>query len=84
MEQTMAVTVLYYARLADKAGREQEQVTLAPQTTLPELYEMLSRQYDFGCGHQDLEVIISEQLANWSDTLRDGDSVAFMRPIAGG
>ena len=84
MEQTMTVTVLYYARLADKAGREQDKLTVAAQTTLPELYETLSLQYDFGCGHQDLEVIINEQLANWSDTLRDGDSVAFMRPIAGG
>lgn len=80
----MEVTVLYYARLADKAGREQEKVNIAPQTTLPQLYETLSRQYDFGCGHEDLEVIINDQLANWSDTLMDGDSVAFMRPIAGG
>ena len=84
MEESMKVTVLYYARLADKAGREQETLTLAPQMTLPELYEQLSQQYDFGCGHQDLEVIINNQLANWSDTLGDGDSVAFMRPIAGG
>jgi len=84
MEQTMAVTVLYYARLADKAGREQEKVTVAPQTTLPELYERLSRQYDFGCGYEDLEVIINDQFANWSDILMEGDSVAFMRPIAGG
>lgn len=80
----MEVTVLYYARLADKAGHEQEKVNIAPQTTLPQLYETLSRQYDFGCGHEDLEVIINDQLANWSDTLMDGDSVAFMRPIAGG
>lgn len=80
----MKITVLYFASLADKAGIAQETLTLEPPVTLPELFEQLNDQYHFGREQSQLGVAINDNFAEWSDTIEDGDQVAFIPPVAGG
>ena len=80
----MKITVLYFASLADKAGIAEETLTLEQSVTLPELFEQLSDKYHFSRPQSQLGVAINDNFAEWSDSIQDGDQVAFIPPVAGG
>ena len=80
----MDVTILYFASLADKAQKNQEVLLLSPATTLPELYEQLQADYGFDIEQQRLRVAINDEFASWDSRLIEGDTVAFIPPVAGG
>ena len=83
-EPKITISVLYFASLADKAGCDQESIHIAPTTSLSDLFAQLDDQYHFGCCQSQLRVAINDNFAQWSDAIHDGDSIAFIPPVAGG
>lgn len=83
-ETTMTITVLYFASLADQANCQQETVNVQASTSLVQLYEQLSQKYDFHHVQDELRVAVNDHFANWTDQINNGDSVAFITPVAGG
>jgi molybdopterin-guanine dinucleotide biosynthesis protein A len=80
---TRRVTVQYFALLREQAGRGSE--TLQTRARTPrELYGELSRRYPFSLDAAQLRVAINSEFGDWSATLRDGDAVVFIPPVAGG
>lgn len=84
MPPTIQITVLYFASLADRAGRDQETMTLDAAATLTDLYTQLDGQYQFDRTPASLRVAINDHFADWSDTIHSGDRIAFIPPVAGG
>ena len=80
----MTINILYFASLADEANCQQEQVTLAPDTSLAQLYEQLRDKHHFSRPQADLRVAVNDYFAKWDDPINDGDSVVFITPVAGG
>lgn len=80
----MTINVLYFASLADEAHCQEESVTIAPSTSLAQLYEQLSEKHRFSHLHSDLRVAVNDYFASWDDQINDGDSVVFITPVAGG
>ncbi|MDE0491279.1 MoaD/ThiS family protein [Psychrobacter sp. A3] len=80
----MTINVLYFASLADEANCQQEQVTLASDTSLAQLYEQLRDKHHFSHPQADLRVAVNDYFAKWDDPINDGDSVVFITPVAGG
>jgi molybdopterin converting factor subunit 1 len=80
---TRRVTVQYFALLREQAGRGSE--TLETRARTPrELYGELARRYPFSLDAAQLRVAINSEFGDWSATLRDGDAVVFIPPVAGG
>jgi len=80
---TRRVTVQYFALLREQAGRGGE--TLETRARTPrELYGELARRYPFSLDAAQLRVAINSEFGDWSATLRDGDAVVFIPPVAGG
>ena len=84
MSSTIQITVLYFASLADKAGRDQEVINLDPAATLTDLFIQLDSQYQFNRSPSELRVAINDNFADWSQAIHSGDRIAFIPPVAGG
>lgn len=80
----MRITVLYFASLADKAQQGQQQLDLADNLSLSELYTQLKQQHGFELDTSKVRVAINDEFASWDDAINDGDTVAFIPPVAGG
>ena len=80
----MRITVLYFASLADKAQQGQQQLDLADNLSLSELYAQLKQQHGFELDISKVRVAINDEFASWDDAINDGDTIAFIPPVAGG
>ncbi len=76
------IHIEYFAILREQAGKDRE--TLATAAETPEqLFAELSALYKFS-PLQSIKVAINDEFSDMSATLRDGDSVVFIPPVAGG
>lgn len=79
----MKVHILYFAQLADFAGKQKETRTLRDATPAT-LYGELKEAYRFPHEFKQLQVAINHQLSAHHSELKDGDSIAFLPPMTGG
>lgn len=82
-EGTRAVTVQYFAVLREQRGAASEQLSTS-SATASELYDELRERYKFTVQPQFLKVAVNDEFAAWDVTLKDGDKVVFITPVAGG
>ena len=79
----MKVKLLYFASLADRAGRSEE--TRETAATNPrDLYAEVARAYAFAFAPERLRVAVNGALTGWERALADGDEVVFLPPVSGG
>jgi molybdopterin converting factor subunit 1 len=77
------IQIRYYAILREQAGKNEE--ALATDAATPAaLFAELAKRYPFTLGAQQLKVAINAEFRDWQTLLRDGDSVVFIPPVAGG
>jgi len=77
------LTVRYFALLREQAGRGSEALQTAARTP-QELYEQLQRERGLKLAPQFLRVAVNDEFGDWQQPLSDGDTVAFLPPVAGG
>ena len=77
------VTLQYYAQLREQARTSNEQVSTSA-TSLHGLYEELRARHGFTLPPDALKVAVNAQFSDWNRVLRDGDTVVFIPPGAGG
>ncbi len=75
--------VQYYAVLREQAGVREEQVT-SRAPTAQELFTELAARHGFKLAPSALKVAVNAEFSSWSRPLRDGDTVVFIPPVAGG
>jgi len=77
------IRVQYYALLREQAGRSAE--TLSTRARTPrELYVELAAKYPFTLPAEMLRVAVNAEFGDWTQTLKAGDAVVFIPPVAGG
>ena len=76
------ITIEYFAVLREHAGRDKESRDTVAGTA-GELFSELSEQYVFP-ELSSIKVAINDEFSPWDAKLRDGDSVVFIPPVAGG
>ena len=76
----MRITVLYFASLRQTLGKARESVELPSAVSASELW----RQVAAGHGEQRVLVAINQHYVDWSQTVSNGDEVAFFPPVTGG
>ena len=79
----MKIQVEYFALLKEQRSASIEMIETKAVT--PEiLYSDLKRQYSFSLESSALKVAVNEDFAHWDHCLKDGDTVVFIPPVAGG
>lgn len=79
----MKIQILYFAQLADFAGKTEETREITDASPA-KLYAELRDAYRFPHEFKQLQVAINHQLSAHHTELQDGDSIAFLPPMTGG
>lgn len=79
----MQIKVIYFAQLADLAGKAEETRELTDSSPTA-LYEAIRADYNFPHEFKQLQVAINHELSAHEAELKDGDSIAFLPPMTGG
>ena len=81
--QTMQIKIHYYALLREQAGRSEE--LLDTRAATPELlWAELNARYGFTLPREQLRVAVNSEFVDWTRTLKAGDAIVFIPPVAGG
>ena len=83
MSRGKSLHVLYFAAFSDATGKREE-TWMSGAATAAELYQEIAARYGFPFDRSVLGVACNDQVVEWDAELRDGDSVAFLAPFAGG
>ncbi len=76
------VRIEYFAILREHAGKSAEELQTSASTA-GELFDELAVRYAFP-GMSTMKVAINDEFGEWESALVDGDSIAFIPPVAGG
>jgi len=76
------VSVLFFAELQEKSGKEKITVETSGKT-IKELKQSIQSNYDLKTIDQAM-VAVNEEYANDETILQEGDVVAFIPPVSGG
>ena len=80
---TQTVHVQYFAILREQRGLARETLATTAATAV-DLYAELQAKHDFSLPADRLRVAINDEFTAWSAPLRDGATVVFIPPVAGG
>ena len=77
------VTVRYFAGFREHAGTAEESVAVNSSTAAA-LFAELQHRHGSGEPSGHCKVAINDEMADWNDTVNDGDTVLLFPPVAGG
>ena len=81
----MRVQVLYFAAFRDAIGKDAETRELSDPATVADLWKALVGQVPFFARFPAMPpAAVNREYVGGQTTLRDGDEVAFLPPVAGG
>jgi molybdopterin converting factor subunit 1 len=75
--------VRYFAALREQRGLGEERVS-SGAATAAELYEELRVRHGLTLPADRLRVAVNDEFEAWGSAIRDGDTVVFIPPVAGG
>lgn len=81
--ETMHFSLLYFASLADRAGRATESRESAAGTPR-ELYAEVAVAHGFAFATERLRVAVNGTFVGWDHVLAERDEVVFLPPVSGG
>jgi sulfur-carrier protein len=83
MAEEKALHILYYAAFREATGRGEENMRSFAMTAA-DLYGEVARRHGIPYDISILRVAVNEEVVPWSSPVRDGDTVVFLAPFAGG
>ena len=78
------IKVKYFALLREKAGLDEEMLTISDNETGESLFHQLSEKYSFSLNLSQCLVVVNEEYSPKDAILNEGDEVVFIPPVAGG
>lgn len=79
----ITVHIQYFAILREQRGLARESLATAA-TTAAALYDELRTRHGFSLPVDRVRAAINEEFVAWETPLRDGQTVVFIPPVAGG
>ena len=79
----ISVTVQYFAILREQRGLTEEKLATAA-TTPTALYDELRSRHQFTLPADRVRAAVNDEFVAPTATLRDGDRIVFIPPVAGG
>ena len=77
------VTIQSYAILKEQRGKSEEEMETSACTP-HELYQQIQSQYHLRISEKLLKVAVNDEFCGWDTSLKQGDRVIFIPPVAGG
>jgi MoaE-MoaD fusion protein len=85
VSQSIRVNVLFFGRLKEIAGRNQDSLDLAADSDIEFLFAHYASRYpELQHYRSSLVASRNQEFAPWNTALYAGDEVAFLPPVSGG
>ncbi len=81
--QIKTLRIQYFALFREQAGRGEETLESTAETPA-RLYAELQRRHPFKLQKEQLRVAVNADFCDWQTSLKHGDTVVFIPPVAGG
>jgi molybdopterin-guanine dinucleotide biosynthesis protein A len=81
--QIKTLRIQYFALFREQAGRGEETLESTADTPA-HLYAELQRRHPFKLQKEQLRVAVNAEFCDWQASLKSGDTVVFIPPVAGG
>jgi sulfur-carrier protein len=79
----ITITIQYFAILREQRGLAREALR-THAATAAELYTELHQRHKFSLPQDRVRAAVDEEFVAWDAPLRDGQTVVFIPPVAGG
>jgi molybdopterin converting factor subunit 1 len=79
----ITISIQYFAILREQRGATREQLTTAA-TTPETLYQELRAKYNFTLPAERIRAAVNGEFVTATTSLREGDEIVFIPPVAGG
>lgn len=79
----MKVEVKYFAALRECTGKSSEVLELN-NGRVEDIFNDLNKQYSFPVDKHHLKVAVNEEYQSFESVVKDGDTLVFIPPVAGG
>jgi molybdopterin converting factor subunit 1 len=79
----MKISILYFAKLKSERGLSYEELEIDCRT-VGELYTQLSKEHGLETPSSHVKTAVNDEFCDPETQLKNGDTVAFMPPMAGG
>lgn len=83
MSKPKKIKIQYFAILREERGVDLDELETSARTP-EEVYETLKDQHGFSMSFKNLRVAINDEFESGDHELKDGDTVVFIPPVAGG
>jgi molybdopterin converting factor subunit 1 len=80
---SVKVQVRYFALLREERGSGSENIDTSAANAAA-LYGELKSRYKFSLTIDHLKVAVNNNFVDWQTSLKDGDEIVFVPPVAGG
>lgn len=77
------ISVQYFAILREQRGLSHEQLS-TPATTPGEIYDELRTKHGFSLPLDRIRAAVNGDFVDSGSTVKDGDEIVFIPPVAGG
>jgi molybdopterin converting factor subunit 1 len=77
------LTVRYFAAFRERAGIDEETISLAAETTR-DVFDLLKTRHRSSEPLRHCKVAINDEMADWDSPVEDGDTILLFPPVAGG
>ena len=77
------ITVRYFAMFREKAGRNEETLTI-DAATAADVFDATKDRHGSSEPAGHCKVAINDAMANWDSPIEDGDTILLFPPVAGG
>jgi molybdopterin converting factor subunit 1 len=85
VSQSIRVKVLFFGRLKEIAGRNQDSLDIAADSDIESLFAHYASRYpELQQYRSSLVASRNQEFAPWNTALHAGDEVAFLPPVSGG
>jgi len=85
VSQKIRVKVLFFGRLKELIGRNEESVDLPERSSIEQLFALyLAKNSELVKYRSSLVASRNQEFAAWDTPLHAGDEVAFLPPVSGG
>lgn len=77
------ITILYFADMRQRTGRNEEQLPLPQAQSALEIYQALQKKYNLP-DTSSLRVAVNHRFCDWQHRIHAGDILALIPPVEGG
>ena len=81
--EEISLTLRYFAILREQSGIGEEKI-VTKASTPADLYTELSKQYKFSLPVDRIRVAVNDRFDQMDVSLKNGDVIVFVPPVAGG